>query len=373
MANNRILYACQGVTLAPMGTAPANYQPSFVAHGVQSVATTTTFNLEQAFELGQLDIYENIEGLPDVEVTMEKVLDGYPLMYLLASTGVQALGASGLPARSKVQCDLRLFVFDEAESNISSAATAGAGKTQLYCSGMYISNISYTLPADGNSTESITLVGNNKQWLKNGVIGGTSGVPASIFAGFNGSDEPLAITGSGGVQRREDVLIDKCILPKSIDGVVGTGVANGWDPTNKTPLVHLQNITISTDFSREDILELGRKTPYYRPANFPIEVTCEIEAISTSGDFVNALETGDPALYSDIKSSGNNVSNETIYIETRAGYAWNLGSKNKLSSVSYGGGDAGGGNVSCTYSYSNFNVLAVLQSGITGFGPSASQ
>lgn len=364
MANNRILYACQGVAVAPMGRAPAAYNAGNMVHGVQSVATTTTFNLEQAFELGQLDIYENIEGLPDVEVTMEKVLDGYPLMYLLASSGVT--GGAGLIGRSKVQCDLRLFVFDESRSNISAAAAATENKTQLYCSGMFISNISYTLPADGNSTESITLVGNNKQW-----INGLNNIPTSIFSGFNGFDEPLAINGSGGVQRREDVLIYESILPKSIKGVDGTSVGNGWDNAAQTPRVHLQNVTISTDFAREDILELGRKTPYYRPASFPIEVTCEIEAISTSGDFVNALEGGDPSLFSDPKASGNNVSDETIYLQTRAGYAWNLGTKNKLSSVSYGGGDAGGGNVSCTYSYSNFNVLGILQSGITGFGPSA--
>jgi len=39
--------------------------------------------------------------------------------------------------------------------------------------------------------------------------------------------------------------------------------------------------------------------------------------------------------------------------------------------VSYGGGDAGGGNVSCTYSYTNFNVLDVQawqDQGQIGFG-----
>ena len=77
MANNRIFYACQAVGLKPIGSTTGNYK---VAHGVQSVGVTTNFNLEQAFELGQIQIYENIEGLPDVECTMEKVIDGYPLL-----------------------------------------------------------------------------------------------------------------------------------------------------------------------------------------------------------------------------------------------------------------------------------------------------
>jgi len=47
----------------------------------------------------------------------------------------------------------------------------------------------------------------------------------------------------------------------------------------------------------------------------------------------------------------------------RCGYAFDLGKKNRLSSVSYGGGDAGGGNATTTYSYTNFNDLDVQQSG----------
>jgi len=50
-----------------------------------------------------------------------------------------------------------------------------------------------------------------------------------------------------------------------------------------------------------------------------------------------------------------------------------------LSSVSYGGGDATGGNVSLTYSYSNFNVLNVLHqqdpwlsAGVSDYSPAQS-
>ena len=74
----RIYFANQQVAFRADGDAAANAWT--VAHGVQSVAVTTTFNLEQAFELGQLSIYENIEGVPDIEVTLSKVLDGYPLL-----------------------------------------------------------------------------------------------------------------------------------------------------------------------------------------------------------------------------------------------------------------------------------------------------
>lgn len=368
--NDRIFYACQGVAIQPHGSLSADVATGDMVHGLQSVGVNTTFNLEQVFELGQIEIYENIEGLPDVEVTMEKVLDGYPLMYHLATrlpAGTSPAG-SGLVGRSKARCDVRLGIFPEEFSNIGAGNLAA--DAEIYMSGMYVSNISYTLPVEGNSTESCTLVGNNKQWFKNN----SGRMKAASVNNFDGLDEPLALgannSPSGGVQRREDVMLAGSILPLSIQGIVATGYGNGL--AGAVPRTHIQTITISTDFGREDILELGRKAPYARPATFPIEVTCEIEVVTTSGDFINAFEEGDPALWCST-ASGNNTKEEVIFICTRAGYGWDLGAKNRLSSVNYGGGDAGGGNATVTYSYSNFNDLDVqgvyaLGGGINDFG-----
>ncbi len=369
--NNRIFYACQAVAITNEGDDVL--ATGDMAHGVQSVGMTTNFNLEQAFELAQIEIYENIEGTPDVEVTLEKVIDGYPLIYHMASTGIDSVAGtvnSGLAARSDVKCDLRLGIFDAKSNNVASAQdNSGNAEVEIYCSGMYVSSVSYTIPVDGNATESVTLIGNNKIWL----TGSDTKIKDSDVAGFNGTDSPKALgvagSASGGIQRREDVLLSGCILPTVIQGVVGSGYGNAAN-ADGTPRIHIQNFTCSTDFGREDILELGRKTPYFRPANFPIEVTCEIEAITTSGDFVSAYEFGDSSLY-DTVDSGNNVSNESIFMFTRGGLGIDLGNKNKLSSVSYGGGDAGGGNVSCTYSFSNFNQLDIqdrLNQGLIGFG-----
>ena len=66
--NNRIYYAIQQVTV---GTNSGTDMEAI--HGVQSDCITTTFNLEQAVELGRHAIYENIEGVRDVGVTMYKV------------------------------------------------------------------------------------------------------------------------------------------------------------------------------------------------------------------------------------------------------------------------------------------------------------
>jgi len=366
--NNRIFYSCQIVAVTNLGDDAIT--TGDMIHGVQSVGMTASFNVEQAFELGQIEIYENIEGTPDIEVTLEKVIDGSPLIYHMASTGVTDSNASGLVARSKQRCDVRLGIFDEAENNVASANdNSGNAEVEVYCSGLYIGSVGYTIPVEGNSTESLSLQGNNRTWL----TGANVKIQSADVADFDGTDAPLALgvvnAASGGIQRREDVMLVDCVLPISIKGVAGSGVGNGALPaiSGSIPLVHLQSISISTDFSREDILELGRKTPYYRPAGFPIEVTCEIEAIASSGDFVQALENGDPTLYSTI-SSGNNTGEENIFIKLRAGIGFDLGTKNRLSSVSYGGGDATGGNVSTTYSYTNFNDLDVQHLGHNNVG-----
>lgn len=354
MANNRIFYACQAVAIAPCFTAHTTNNTRFV-HGVQSVGVTTNFNLEQAFELGQIQIYENIEGLPEVEVTLERVLDGYPLAYHIASSDASS---AGLVGRSKARSCVGLGIYED-----SYDAVSGAAPVEVYMSGMYLSSLRYSLPTDGNCTESVTLVGNFKTWnlgANSKLL--TSGVIKQLPTGALGigTDSPAAlVAGSGGIQRRENVNMSGSILPKSIYGVLQTA-NTGNAVSNGVPLVHVQSVNISTDFSRDNILELGRKAPYYRAAKFPIEVTSEFEVIALSGDFVSAYESGDPANAGTTKA-GNNTSEERILIVLDDSTTFDLGSKNRLSSVTYGGGDAAGGNATIKYSYSTFNDLLVLQ------------
>lgn len=353
-ANNRIFYACQVVGFKAMGAASTAYK---IAHGVQSVGITTNFNLEQAFELGQIQIYENIEGTPDLEVTVEKVLDGYPLLYHLASPKA---GSPGLVGRSKERCIVSLGIWSDGYDFVGGQGSLNDNnpQVQIEMSGMYLSSVSYNIPVDGMGTESISLVGNHKNWLRN------EDCDLDPSSDSFGSDGPKA-SGIGGVVRRENVNLAKSILPGDIHGI--SGLAEGNADDGGTPRVHLQGISISTDFSREDILELGRKAPYYRATSFPIEVTSEIEMIATSGDFVGAYEHGDPDLFSDTDlkttASGNNTAERTIVISLDQAISFDLGTKNRLSSVSYGGGDATGGNVSISYSYTNFNDLTVIHSG----------
>jgi hypothetical protein len=336
--NNRIFYAIQAIGFAEHNITDGAGEPSgfITAHGVQSVDINTTFNLEQVFELGQLEIYENIEGIPDIEITTQRVLDGYPLLYHLATQGATA---NTLVGRSNERTFVALNIYPDTQDNSS-----GVPITSVGMSGVFVSALTYTLNVDGNSTEDVTLVGNNKLWVASGF--------QYFMPDFDGTDAPI---GSGGVQRREDVIMgsgargDVSYWPTEIPGIH----ASGWNLEQDEEdafSAHIQTVTVSVDLGREDLLELGRRGPYHRFANFPVEVTCSIEVTSSEGDLVDAL--ADPP-------GGTNLVDQTIDIVMREGTRLNLGDRNKLSSVSYGGGSADGGNVATVFEFSNFNSLVV--------------
>lgn len=331
MANQRIFYACQAVAIAPRGT--TSLTAAHVVHGLQSVGMTSTFTLEQVFEMGQIEIYENIEEVADIEVTLEKVLDGYKLIFDLATNGACK---TDLVAASKARSDVYVAVFDDGLSNAT-----GVPKNVCMNSGMFVSSVSYSYTVDGSATESVTLVGNDRFW--NSTTAGVIGTAPSttwannITTNIDGTDTPKS-----GVVRRVNVDILGSVIPAEVssqaDSSNSVGLGSG---------MHVQSITVSTDFGQENIQELGRFGPYTRYATFPIEVTCEFEVIATNGDLTN------------VSGSAPNLRDRQIVIKDTAGTVLNLGTKNKLTSVSYSGGDTGGGNATITYSYSNYNVLTV--------------
>lgn len=331
MANKRIFYAVEQVGIAECGT------NTFTSvHGLQQASINTRFTLEQVFEKGQIEIYELYEALPDVEVTLEKVLDGYPLIYHLATPAAVSPSLSG---RSNARATIGLSVYSDVQD-----AASGTPLAQCTVSGVYVSSLGYNFQVNGPFTEQVTLVGNNKVW--NNTFSATA---------FNNADEPLAIAGSGGVQQREDFIMGEqsgvvSRLPQDIPGVSTSGYVP-YNTTTQAFNVSLQSVRVQTNLGREQLLQLGKRGPFHRYATFPVEVRTDFEVLSTEGDKVSALE-----------DSVANLTNRTIYLVCREGTKLDLGSKNKLSSVTYGGANAGqnGGNATATYSYQNFNKLDVL-------------
>jgi len=245
MANNRIYYPIQQVSFRKPGTTVFRE-----GHGIQSVAITTTFNLEQAFELGQLALFENIEGIPDVEVTLSKVLDGYPVLFCLA-TATDADGADlagpTLAERAPAETIMQLGIWPETNNAVSASPNI-----YVEMSGLTVSSVTYNFPLEDNFSEDLTLAGNTKIW---DTYAGSCTAPWALAAAtgspnFASNDD--APVGSGGVNRRENMNFattlaqandaDYTRLPGDVFGVTASGVKSGQ--------CHVASITVSTDLAR---------------------------------------------------------------------------------------------------------------------------
>jgi hypothetical protein len=248
-------------------------------------------------------------------------------------------------------------------------ASGKFGVAELFCSGMYLSAVTYNLVTDGNFTESVTFVGNDKKWITDNndsqslllgtanQLGGAGSGVVNALASIFGSDTPQA---AGGILRRQNLVTSAVtsssgtfttLIPGDIAGVNSVAVSGNSGPVDEN--THIQSITISTDLGREAINELGTKAPYNRYVDFPVEITSEFEVIARGGDEVSAVGS----------QTTNQLTNRKVQIVLIDSTIIQLGNKNKLSNVSYGGGDAGGGNDTMTYSYSTFNDFVVLHSG----------
>lgn len=380
MPNNRVFYAIHSVAIKENGTTPTNevvpiipgvdVVPSGrweVVRGAQSVGMTTTFNFEQVFQLGQIEIYEYVELEPEIEMTIERVLDGTKPLWFM-TTGPR--GSVDLVARTAdYTVDIAIPIYPDTQTRAT-----GNPISMALGSGMFLSSITYTFPVDGNFTESVTLVGNDKIWSDfdlggdplpislargSGIADQGSdqtqiGFPSGILAPLPGGLLPFTTVGGedavvigSGVQRRESFRLDCSRLPTEIPGVSSSGTLAGI-------VEHIQTITVSTDLGREDIFELGKKRPFFKFVTFPIEVTTSIEVITSQGDLIDAVSK-EPIQCQRF----NNTDNQEIILCLCEGLNINLGLKNRLQSIDFGGGEAGGDNVTITYNYQNFNDLTI--------------
>ena len=382
-----------------------------VPRGVQSAGMSTKFNLQQVFQLGQVELYEYSERQPDIEMTVSKTVDGTKPLFLMVTD----------PNGTDIVSRIAAYRVDVAFQIFPDTKFRATGKPVSICtgSGMYISNISYTYPVDGFVTEDITLVGNDKVWGSfvnvSGITAGNGGTETTLpfpTPGFNGNFDPNAPEGApsgvfghdgntsalveggaferaggtdrfgvivvgSGVARREEVDIRRSILPKDIPGIItpvisginaayvnggfgaqGPGTASATTAqligNANTDYVaeHIQTITVSFSMARKDIFELGSLRPFVKVPEYPLEATASIAVITAQGDLVDAKSSPDNGFE-------NTTESNTIIIRTCDGLQVDLGDANRLTGVEVAGGEAGGDNMTVTYNYSSFNTFNV--------------
>lgn len=374
MASKRIIFQAEQILIAPGNNFTA-FSSGQVVHGATSAGMNGNVPITTLYELGMAAPYEQAEDAADFTVSMDKYMDGYPLIWHLATRDATTASLLG---RSDSRCHIGMSIYPETNQYASGAADFGC-----WMSGFYPSNLSYTIPVQGPCMENISFVGNTRKWYSSAYRSSeaaTINVLSGFFtgsAGFSIPDSPLA---GSGIMRREDVLFDYTttlqgtdanglpvyasgsVFPRNIPGMnasgqnisVGTSVLCDYT-------VKLQSIKFTAGLNRQEIFELGCKLPYYRALNPTVDVNTEIEIIAISGDFIEALEAG---LY----SNGDNTRNESIRVALRDGTRISTGTKNRMTSFNVGGGGTDGSNMTVTYSYNTKNQFDVLHPADPNFG-----
>ena len=354
----------------------ANYEFTCanVVSGVQAVGMNANFDLQPVFQFTQSEIYELNEGLPQIEMTVNRVLDGSCPTYLFASIDAPNPTLFG---RTPSKSILGLSIFPCTQDSAESTAFATLG-----VSGAQVSSIGYNFSVDGPFTEDVSFVANNMIWDQTSVSGHKGYVGQNLstrfladiatlkFSGCNPNNNGTPRDTTVGVAFREDLKFtfdssygvdqngaikdpDATILPADIYGITSSG-------TNSSN-VPLQSISVSVDLNREDINILGKRGPQNRTITLPIQVNTNIDVTSDYDHMVSAIEDGI------IRATGigtcltsRNLINRTIRIASCEGLRIYTGLRNKLLSVSRSGGDTGGGNVTVTYSFQTYNTFVVM-------------
>lgn len=339
--NNRVYYAIRAVAITPHLNA-TSFDSSNIVHGAQTATDSVNFNIDNILELGQIDTYASMEDKPDVSVTIEKVLDGYPLVYWMstATSGVISNSSWELGGRTRDACKIGLSIYSDYQT-----VASGTPEQELIVSGAYVESLDYNLVVDGNFTESVTFSANDRTWHE------PTGLTDRWFQyDFTGSDTPENVNQT--VLKRWNVSMASSEFPTDIAGI-NSSYKNV--ETSGVYNAHLQTIRISTNLNRTDLNELGRKGSYYKYANYPVDVTTSIEMITSEGDLKDAA------------AESTNVTNQPIdiYIADDNGnhvIHFDLGSANKLTSIENAEGSTGGGAMTTTYNYTNKNTLTITGS-----------
>jgi hypothetical protein len=331
--NTIVRYSNAHISFQPDGSAFG--QPSGM-HGIQSLTLDTAYNTEDILELGQLSKYATIENIPTVTATVEKIFDGAALVYHAATRG--ATGSS-LNARA---LNMKPVTLKAATFDFGHDAASGTALAVAICSGMYIDSLAYRYPTEGQFAETVTFVGTSKIWATGAAAANhfTGQFASGYFGGPVGPDTAIQ------VERRERLDMTNSRWPTQIPGITAGGV--NTDLGDKFA-VHFANVEVTANLGRRDAFELGRKKPFYKIAQTPIEVLTDIEVITN--EFMDAIQARD--------DGASNVVNQTIRVRTSNGVDCYLGTSNTINNVSWQSVDTGGNEFRMRLQYRNLNDFTV--------------
>lgn len=332
--NNRVFWPAQSVGVAPQ-SAPTTFS---TIRGLQSVGLSAQLPIQFIFELGYGPSYDSYEETPEVEVSLEKVMDGYAPIHTLVTQGA---ATADLYGRAPRFCSLAVSIHRDNRSRADGGQVA-----QCTINKAYESSLSYGFTNQGPFRETVSLVSDNATWL-------TSTFTYTGHLSGNGVTD-LAPTAPEGVNRRQHLKMSDCLFPANLPGIADTGLNANKNveltidgSTQFT--VSFESIQVSVNLGRTGQTELGRKGVYCRYVEFPVAVTTTFEFRSKMGAHIN------------LDAEAENTTEEPILLVLEEGLVLDLGTNNRLTSWSQTGGDAGaqGADQMLSFTYENQSDLIV--------------
>jgi len=237
----RTYNSCSSLASTAGGVTGSVAYPPELYRYFQSVGVNSTIEYEQLFELGRVGLYENLDGLPVAEITVEKAMDDEEALGLFRQGG----GNTSAIEDSTFQIEMEL-------------RKPGVGGCGAYTAsgfvnveGAIMTNYSMNWNVEGPLTESATYEAYD--------IGWSSGNTTDLINDTNGLDAQQAYPDTSGIRTREHA----------------TEIRNPMGG-------YVQSVTFSVDLSREDVFTLGNKTPTIRSVQTPLQCTAEFECVADS-------------------------------------------------------------------------------------------
>jgi hypothetical protein len=309
MGNQRVFYACQGICY--------NDVP---VEGVQSVTLNTQQENIILDQYGSLKIHKYVPNYPEVTIGVSRII----------SSGIGLIYSGTIEDNINTHNNnLCLFIGKDTESKL--AESPASDTYNILLSGVSINSVAYNFPANGNFTEDIELKCYHK-YFNQCLVSNT------VFS---------QLRSSGLVNRRQHLSSSESII------------AQGLLPADS----NITNVTIDANFGIQDIKEFGMNVSnpnqQYRYATLPITVTTTVNAvINGSGlDFYD-IDTNSSEATHLCKFSGLNSGIVPLKFILCGSQELNVGT-GSLTSVSYDGGDTGGGSVEVSLTFESANQFTL--------------
>ena len=419
--NDRIFYACQAVLVVDRNTPTGNTAPTDASSkyltGVQSIGVNANTPSSSLLDVGRFQQQFHYYDKQDIEINIDRVIDkdsdffykvsasnyqsGYTTAHMFYKDNINVQGAEA-DSKCIKNYDITLIYGTDSLSGVgadrnNSSGASNADRDQsliVTYRNCLLTNISYTIAADGGITESVTLLTRFADYndgisliafsdkLPRADTGSSSpGTPESgdTVKGYDVVFRSPSDSRYDGTALRRQNSSDSSyfsILPDEVELMFD--LSNSLDDLKITG-INSVSIGVSIDYT--EITDVGRWNGVHdqglqniwRYVNLPVGVTASFTGtarqafphdisngsslFSQAADFSSSLGKPSPTA-----TDWNRVDRPILLtarkiVDDGGGtdryFVWDLGEHNYLTDISTSGGDAGGGNVEVTMSYQN--------------------